>query len=62
MAEVEWDHEAYFRAKAMSHILWGVMPKWRIPAAREALRSSFQGFQTAALGELPEVHVPMLVR
>jgi len=40
MAEVEWDHEAYFREKAGGHWLGRVLPMWGTPPAREALRRS----------------------
>jgi len=41
MAEVEWDHELYFRNKAASHVLWNVFPKWSPPPPRVAIRKSF---------------------
>ena len=31
MAEVEWDHEAYFRARVLSHRLGRLMPIWTAP-------------------------------
>ena len=31
MAEVEWEHERYFREKAASHWLWALFPKWDPP-------------------------------
>lgn len=40
MAEVEWDHEAYFRAQVQSHRLARWVPMWRAPAPRETIRSS----------------------
>jgi demethoxyubiquinone hydroxylase (CLK1/Coq7/Cat5 family) len=39
MAEVEWDHEAWFRAKAAGHWLARVVPLWRASPPRTALRS-----------------------
>jgi rubrerythrin len=39
MAEVEWDHERYFRTKAKSHWLWRLMPKWQAPGPREEIRA-----------------------
>jgi hypothetical protein len=39
MAEVEWDHELYFRAKAASSFLYRFFPKWPVPAPRETIRA-----------------------
>ena len=33
MAEVERDHEHYFRTKSAGHWLWRISPKWSPPAA-----------------------------
>lgn len=41
MAEIEWDHEVYFRAKAQSHWLTAIFPIWDPPPPRTAIRSSF---------------------
>jgi len=41
MAEVEWEHEAYFRAKCGSHVLSRVFPMWGEPPPREEIRASF---------------------
>jgi hypothetical protein len=38
MAEVEWDHEAYFRGKVMSHFLGRRLPLWTPPPPRENIR------------------------
>jgi rubrerythrin len=40
MAEVEWEHEQYFRAKVLSHRLGRLMPIWPAPPAKETIRSS----------------------
>ena len=41
MAEVEWEHEAYFRARVQSH-RWGRRLRlWPQPAPREAIRLTF---------------------
>ncbi|MFN0063229.1 MAG: ferritin-like domain-containing protein [Myxococcaceae bacterium] len=61
MAEVEWDHELYFREKAASHWLWTVMPKWPLPPPREDIRASFKVFD-AVTWVVPVVQVPWLVR
>lgn len=43
MAEVEWDHERYFRAKVASHWMWRFWPKWAPPPPRGTIRSSLDG-------------------
>ncbi len=44
MAEVEWDHERFFREKASSHPLWRVLPHWTVPPPRVSIRETFQAF------------------
>jgi rubrerythrin len=34
MADVEWEHERYFRSMAASHWLWRFMPHWSEPPPR----------------------------
>lgn len=46
-AEVEWDHEAYFRNKAQNHWLYKFSPKWKFPPPRENIRESFEQFVLA---------------
>jgi rubrerythrin len=41
MAEVEWEHEKYFRSRVMSHRLGRRLSLWPQPAPREAIRKSF---------------------
>jgi rubrerythrin len=41
MAEVEWEHEKYFRSRVLSHGLGGRLRLWREPPAREMIRKSF---------------------
>ena len=41
MAEVEWDHEAYFRSKVESHWLRHVIRVWPAIPPREAIRKGF---------------------
>lgn len=43
MAEVEWDHELYFRSKSLAHWLARFVPVWGAPPARAAIRESFAG-------------------
>ena len=38
MAEIEWDHELYFRKKYLSHRAQALLPKWKLPPARESIR------------------------
>ncbi len=65
MAEVEWDHERFFREKAQSHALWRFMPRWPMPLPRTEIRASFDRFREACeRGEalVEHVHAPLLVR
>ncbi|CAN5725669.1 hypothetical protein BH20ACT2_BH20ACT2_08460 [soil metagenome] len=41
MAEVEWDHEAYFRSHAASHRLASIVPLWSPVPARATIRAAF---------------------
>ncbi len=41
MAEVEWEHEAYFRARVLSHRLGSRLPLWTAPPPRPTIRESF---------------------
>jgi hypothetical protein len=38
MAEVEWEHEQYFRAKVLSHSLGRLLPIWPPPPPKETIR------------------------
>jgi rubrerythrin len=40
MAEVEWEHEQYFRSKVLSHRIGRHMPIWPAPPAKETIRNS----------------------
>jgi rubrerythrin len=42
MAEVEWEHELYFRSRVLSHRLGRRMPLWPQPPAKESIRLSYQ--------------------
>jgi rubrerythrin len=42
MAEVEWQHEHYFRCRVMSHALGRRLPMWPQPPPRETIRIRFQ--------------------
>jgi rubrerythrin len=41
MAEVEWDHEHYFRARVQENFLGRRLPLWPQPPAKETIRLSF---------------------
>ena len=46
MAEVEWQHERYFRERVMSHPLAGRLPMWREPPPLASIRE--KGKRSAA--------------
>ena len=48
MAEVEWEHEQYFRERVLTHWLARVVPMWKVPPPRASIRARFAG-------RLPEV-------
>ncbi|HEY9405241.1 MAG TPA: ferritin-like domain-containing protein [Pyrinomonadaceae bacterium] len=50
MAEVEWEHEKYFRACVASHKLSARIPLWPQPAPKEAIRAAYN----VELGAIPE--------
>ena len=41
MAEVEWEHEHYFRSLIASHWMCRVLPLWREPPPKESIRTRF---------------------
>ena len=41
MAEVEWEHEAYFRARVLSHGWSKLIPIWPAPPPRSAIRERY---------------------
>lgn len=40
-AEVEWEHERYFKEKAKLHFLYSLVPHWKSPSSKEHIKSSF---------------------
>lgn len=48
MAEVEWDHEAYFRAKVEGHRLARVFKVWPAPPPKESIRASYRAHTLGA--------------
>ncbi len=45
MAEVEWEHEKFFREKCRSHFLYHWFPKWEIPPVKEKIREPYDKIQ-----------------
>jgi len=41
MAEVEWEHEAYFRSRLAAHWLWRRLSLWPKPPGKETIRESY---------------------
>jgi rubrerythrin len=39
MAEVEWEHEQYFRSKVLHHRIGRLLPIWPAPPPKESIRS-----------------------
>ena len=62
MAEVEWDHQLYFRSKAMSHGLWRIVPTWAEPPPRERIRVALREFESKEDRPVLRVRAPRLVR
>lgn len=61
LAEIEWDHERFFREQAMSHVLWRVMPAWPSLPPREEIRRSFRTWLEGSRRVAP-IRVPWLIR
>jgi rubrerythrin len=57
MAEVEWEHERYFRAKAASHALVRIVRLWPEPPPKETIRASFAR-ETCALARASDDAAP----
>jgi len=57
MAEVEWDHEQYFRSCVLKHTLGRRLPLWPQPPPKEAIRHSYESekVSTSPAEELPYV-------
>ena len=45
MAEVELEHEKFFREKCRSHFLYHWFPKWEIPPVKEKIREPYDKIQ-----------------
>jgi rubrerythrin len=42
MAEVEWEHEKYFRSRVLTHRLASLLPIWPEPPPKESIRATFE--------------------
>jgi rubrerythrin len=47
MAEVEWEHERYFREKAASHWLWRFFPTWDPPPPKSTIRAGVEALSSS---------------
>lgn len=54
MAEVEWEHELFFRERALSRRLGRLMPRWAPPPPKGEIRASFAREYPAAAPRAPE--------
>ena len=61
MAEVEWDHEFYFRSCVLRHRLGRRIPLWPKPPPKETIRLSFapEAVPTSLESPLPIVSPPI---
>ena len=41
MAEVEWEHEKFFREQIQGHWLLRFFPSWIVPPAKETIRAAY---------------------
>ena len=48
-AEIEWDHELYFRQKSETHFLYKYSPKWVIPKPKQSISSDMESYKTKFL-------------
>lgn len=60
MAEVEWDHERYFREKVRGHRLTRWLGLWAAPPPKETIRAPY-GDELAGEGRLGGAGVPGMV-
>jgi rubrerythrin len=49
MAEVEWDHEHYFRSCVLKHALGRRLPLWPSPPPKETIRRSYESERANSL-------------
>jgi hypothetical protein len=62
MAEVEWEHELWFRERAESHRGWRVFPHWPPLPPRAEIRASFAAFLADPARCAEPLRLPWLVR
>jgi len=53
MAEVEWEHERFFRERIAGHWMLRLFPKWEAPPPKEAIRSCYGNLNE--LQQFPEL-------
>ena len=58
MAEVEWDHEHYFRSCVLRHWLGRRLPIWPAPPPRDSIRLSYETQRTGPAIDSPLPQVP----
>jgi demethoxyubiquinone hydroxylase (CLK1/Coq7/Cat5 family) len=58
MAEVEWEHEHYFRSRVASHRWARRIPLWPLPPARDTIRLSFENESLPAAKAVGAVERP----
>ena len=57
MAEVEWEHEKYFRSRVLMHPFGRRLPLWPQPPPKESIRKPFaHKLPTKAIHETRESH------
>ena len=57
MAEVEWDHERYFRSCVLKHWLGRRLPIWPEPPAKETIRLTFEQETVSHALESPHLSI-----
>ncbi len=57
MAEVEWEHEHYFRSRVLSHAWGRRLPIWQEPPAKDTIRLSFAARKPAPVLQTSSEHV-----
>jgi rubrerythrin len=53
MAEVEWDHENYFRNRVAEHTFGRLLPIWKQPPPKQTIRLSFARQNGPLLSDIP---------
>ena len=53
MAEVEWEHELYFRTRVESHFFAKLIPIWKKPPAKEEIRRKFASAHLISTVSIP---------